>query len=77
MKTGIVLSDEVQKDLKEIFGALDVNDSSVVELREVPLILRALGFHVPKEEARDIVAEVEKLSVDKSDSKNQKGMSFN
>lgn len=76
MKTGLVLSEEIKKDLKEIFNALDVNDSSEIELRDTALILRALGFHVPKEEARELVAEIERFSVDKSDTKTRSGKSF-
>lgn len=64
-----------RKDIKNAFDALDVSRSGTIELKDIKVALRALGFEPKKDEARMIIAELEKRSLDRGQlSKIQNGM---
>ena len=51
------------RELKDAFDALDVNANGSIELKEVKVALRALGFEPKKDEVRIILAELDKRAL--------------
>jgi hypothetical protein len=68
MKSGIdvVLSSEQISDLKDAFHALDTEGEGQIELRDLKVAIRALGFEVQKDEISKILNELDRMAADES-----------
>ena len=52
-----------RRNIREAFEIMDTAKSGFIELRDVKVILRALGFEPKKDEARMIMMEIDKRSM--------------
>lgn len=68
MKGGIdiVLTSEQISDLKAAFNALDTEGQGQIELRDLKVAIRALGFEVQKDEISKILNELDRMATDES-----------
>ncbi|XP_055917399.1 uncharacterized protein LOC129949778 [Eupeodes corollae] len=54
------LSEEQQADVKEAFDLFDTNSTGFIEVKELKVAIRALGFEPKKEEIKRMIAEIDK-----------------
>ncbi len=54
------LSEEQKQEIKEAFDVLDTEKINTIPMKDLNIILRALGFEVTKEEMNKIMKELEK-----------------
>ncbi|XP_055710544.1 uncharacterized protein LOC129806174 isoform X1 [Phlebotomus papatasi] len=54
------LSDEQKADIKEAFDLFDTEASGFIDVKELKVAIRALGFEPKKEEIKKMVAEIDK-----------------
>lgn len=54
------LSDEQKADIKEAFDLFDTEGSGVIDIKELKVAIRALGFEPKKEDIKKMTAEVDK-----------------
>lgn len=54
------LSDEQKADIKEAFDLFDTEGSGVIDIKELKVAIRALGFEPKKEEIKKMIAEIDK-----------------
>jgi len=57
-------SEEQLEEMREAFKLFDTDDSGSIDLRELKAAMRALGFEVKKDEARQMLADVNKEPTD-------------
>lgn len=56
------LSDEQKSDIKEAFDLFDTEGSGTIDVKELKVAIRALGFEPKKEEIKKMIAEIDKDS---------------
>eukprot|EP00802_Teleaulax_amphioxeia_P011180 Tamp_11210.p2 GENE.Tamp_11210~~Tamp_11210.p2 ORF type:complete len:216 (-),score=49.12 Tamp_11210:71-718(-) len=61
------LSDEQMQEIREAFDLFDTDGSGFVDVRELKIAMRALGFDVKKSEVREMVAEITKPDAESVD----------
>lgn len=54
------LSDEQKADIKEAFDMFDTEGTGVIDIKELKVAIRALGFEPKKEDIKKMVADVDK-----------------
>lgn len=54
------LSDEQKADIKEAFDLFDTEGTGVIDIKELKVAIRALGFEPKKEDIKKMVADVDK-----------------
>lgn len=54
------LSDEQKSDIKEAFDMFDTEGTGVIDIKELKVAIRALGFEPKKEDIKKMVADVDK-----------------
>jgi len=54
------LTEEQQNDIREAFRLFDSQDSGVIDIKDLKVALRALGFEPRKEEIKKMISEVDK-----------------
>lgn len=54
------LSDEQKADIKEAFDLFDTDGTGVIDIKELKVAIRALGFEPKKEEIKKMTAEIDK-----------------
>lgn len=54
------LSDEQKADIKEAFDLFDAEGTGVIDIKELKVAIRALGFEPKKEDIKKMVADVDK-----------------
>ncbi|CAD7086317.1 unnamed protein product [Hermetia illucens] len=54
------LSDEQKADIKEAFDLFDTEGSGLIDIKELKVAIRALGFEPKKEEIKRMTAEIDK-----------------
>ena len=61
------LSEKQQQNIKEAFDLFDVDGSGTIEIKELKVALRALGFEPKKDEIKQLVSD---LSTEKKENSN-------
>ena len=61
------LSEKQQQNIKEAFDLFDVDGSGTIEIKELKVALRALGFEPIKDEIKQLVSD---LSTEKKENSN-------
>nr|XP_048280620.1 centrin-4 isoform X1 [Myodes glareolus]XP_048280621.1 centrin-4 isoform X2 [Myodes glareolus] len=56
----VELSDDQKREIKEAFDLFDVDGSGTIDVKELKIAMRALGFEPKKEEIRQMIAEIDK-----------------
>ncbi|XP_005370455.1 centrin-4 [Microtus ochrogaster] len=56
----VELNDDQKKEIKEAFDLFDVDGSGTIDVKELKIAMRALGFEPKKEEIRQLIAEIDK-----------------
>ncbi|XP_057613223.1 centrin-4 [Chionomys nivalis] len=56
----VELSDDQKKEIKEAFDLFDVDGSGTIDVKELKIAMRALGFEPKKEEIRQMIVEIDK-----------------
>ncbi|XP_075807172.1 centrin-4 [Microtus pennsylvanicus] len=56
----VELNDDQKKEIKEAFDLFDVDGSGTIDVKELKIAMRALGFEPKKEEIRQMIAEIDK-----------------
>lgn len=54
------LSDEQKADIKEAFDLFDTEGTGVIDIKELKVAIRALGFEPKKEEIKKMIADIDK-----------------
>lgn len=54
------LTDEQRNDIKEAFDLFDTNGTGVIDIKELKVAIRALGFEPKKEEIKKMIADIDK-----------------
>lgn len=54
------LTDEQKNDIKEAFDLFDTNGTGVIDIKELKVAIRALGFEPKKEEIKKMIADIDK-----------------
>lgn len=54
------LTDEQKADIKEAFDLFDTEGTGIIDVKELKVAIRALGFEPKKEEIKKMIAEVDK-----------------
>lgn len=54
------LSDEQKNDIKEAFDLFDTDGTGKIDIKELKVAIRALGFEPKKEEIKKMVADIDK-----------------
>ncbi len=57
------LPSELRQELRECFEALDVNRSGALDLKEIAIALRAMGFEPRRDEVRSMVDTIVRQSI--------------
>uniref|UniRef100_A0A671QSU2 Centrin, EF-hand protein, 2 n=1 Tax=Sinocyclocheilus anshuiensis TaxID=1608454 RepID=A0A671QSU2_9TELE len=57
---GAVLTEEQRQEIREAFELFDTDGSGHIEVKELKVAMRALGFEPKKEEIKKMIAEVDK-----------------
>ncbi|CAO2613237.1 Cetn4 [Lemmus lemmus] len=58
--TKVELNENQKKEIKEAFDLFDVDGSGTIDVKELKIAMRALGFEPKKEEIRQMIAEMDK-----------------
>ena len=58
------LTEEQKQEIKEAFDVLDTDKTNLIYLRDLNIILRALGFEVKKDEISNILNDLQKTEDD-------------
>ena len=65
---------EVQKaEIKEAFDLFDTNGSGIIDMKDLKVALRALGFEPAKEEIKRLISDLNNSSSNRDREKNQEG----
>lgn len=59
------LSDKQKKDIKEAFDLFDADGSGVIDIKELKVALRALGFEPKKDEIKKLISDLNSEQKDK------------
>ena len=59
------LSEKQKKDIKEAFDLFDSDGSGVIDIKELKVALRALGFEPKKDEIKKLISEISSEQKDK------------
>ena len=59
------LSEKQKKDIKEPFDLFDSDGSGVIDIKELKVALRALGFEPKKDEIKKLISEINSEQKDK------------
>ncbi|GLH02220.1 Drosophila melanogaster CG17493 [Gryllus bimaculatus] len=54
------LTEEMKRDMKEAFELFDTEGKGQIDIKELKVAMRALGFEPKKEEIKRMVAEIDK-----------------
>ena len=54
------MTDEQRQDIKEAFDLFDSEGTGVIDIKELKVAIRALGFEPKKEEIKKMIAEIDK-----------------
>ena len=54
------LSDEQKADIKEAFDLFDTEGTGVIDIKELKVAIRALGFEPKKEDIKKMIADIDK-----------------
>ncbi|KAM3130323.1 hypothetical protein pb186bvf_017540 [Paramecium bursaria] len=68
------LSDKQKKDIREAFDLFDVDGSGTIEVKELKVALRALGFEPSKDEIKELI---QNLNNDQKDKENTNTIDYN
>ncbi|XP_020863928.1 centrin-4-like [Phascolarctos cinereus] len=56
----VELTEEQKQEIKEAFDLFDVDGSGSIDVKELKIAMRALGFEPKKEEIKKMIAEIDK-----------------
>ncbi|EDL35102.1 centrin 4, isoform CRA_b, partial [Mus musculus] len=56
----VELNDTQKQEIKEAFDLFDIDGSGTIDLKELKIAMRALGFEPKKEEVKQLIAEIDK-----------------
>jgi len=56
----VLLSPEQKQEIKEAFDLFDVDGSGKIDVKELKVAMRALGFEVKKDQLKKMMGEVRK-----------------
>lgn len=59
------LTEKQKKDIKEAFDLFDADGSGVIDIKELKVALRALGFEPKKDEIKRLISEISTEQKDK------------
>ena len=62
------LSEKQKKDIKEAFDLFDADGSGVIDIKELKVALRALGFEPKKDEIKKLISDINTEQKDKENS---------
>lgn len=62
------LSDKQKKDIKEAFDLFDADGSGVIDIKELKVALRALGFEPRKDEIKKLISDLNTEQKEKDNS---------
>jgi len=54
------LSDEQKQEIREAFDLFDADGSGTIDVKELKVAMRALGFEPKKEEIKKMIADIDK-----------------
>ncbi len=54
------LSDEQKQEIREAFDLFDSDGSGTIDIKELKVAMRALGFEPKKEEIKKMIADIDK-----------------
>lgn len=54
------MTDEQKNDIKEAFDLFDTSGTGVIDIKELKVAIRALGFEPKKEEIKKMIADIDK-----------------
>nr|KAF6400663.1 hypothetical protein HJG63_002730 [Rousettus aegyptiacus]KAF6400666.1 hypothetical protein HJG63_002730 [Rousettus aegyptiacus] len=58
--TKVELNETQKQEIKEAFDLFDVDGSGTIDVKELKVAMRALGFEPKKEEIKKLIAEIDK-----------------
>lgn len=61
------LSEKQKKDIKEAFDLFDADGSGVIDIKELKVALRALGFEPKKDEIKKLISDLNTESTEQKD----------
>ena len=61
------LSEKQKKDIKEAFDLFDADGSGVIDIKELKVALRALGFEPKKDEIKRLISDLNTESTEQKD----------
>ncbi|MBN3291523.1 CETN1 protein, partial [Polypterus senegalus] len=61
------LTEEQKQEIREAFDLFDTDGSGYIDVKELKVAMRALGFEPKKEEIKKMIAEIDKESTGKID----------
>ena len=67
------LTEKQKKDIKEAFDLFDADGSGVIDIKELKVALRALGFEPKKDEIKGLISD---LSSDQKDKENTNNIDY-
>ncbi|XP_028006118.2 centrin-4 [Eptesicus fuscus] len=56
----IELNETQKREIKEAFDLFDIDGSGTIDVKELKIAMRALGFEPKKEEVKKLIAEIDK-----------------
>uniref|UniRef100_F1LTY0 Centrin 4 n=1 Tax=Rattus norvegicus TaxID=10116 RepID=F1LTY0_RAT len=56
----VELNDTQKQEIKEAFDLFDIDGSGTIDLKELKIAMRALGFEPKKEEVKQLITEIDK-----------------
>lgn len=59
------LTEKQKKDIKQAFDLFDADGSGVIDIKELKVALRALGFEPKKDEIKKLISEINTEQKDK------------
>ncbi|XP_006881188.1 PREDICTED: centrin-4-like [Elephantulus edwardii] len=59
----IKLNETQKQDIKEAFDLFDVDGSGTIDVKELKIAMRALGFEPKKDEIKKMIAEIDKKGI--------------
>ncbi|XP_041653302.1 caltractin [Cheilinus undulatus] len=56
----VILTEEQKQEIKEAFDLFDTDGSGTIDVKELKVAMRALGFEPKKEEIKKMIADIDK-----------------
>ena len=67
------LTDSQKSEIKEAFDLFDTNGSGIIDIKDLKVALRALGFEPAKEEIKKLISDLNNSSANRDREKDKEG----